>query len=770
MIRRTLLALLLSVPVSAQPYRNPVIPFTGSQEIADPFVLRSSGEYYLYASGDPIQAWHSRDLVHWERLGPVLRSTPGAWNETDVWAPEVVYRDGKFLMYYTASRKSRDWRVGEMARRVGVASSTSPAGPFVDSGHPVVPGWAIDGTILRDPRSGLDSIFYSVLQEPNHPGAGIDADRLLQWDKAAGEPWHVTQGSLAWEDKDGDPANGSLRYTNEGPTTLVRHGKVYCLYSGGSWDRPTYSVSYAVAERPTGPWIRADAPILRSTPWVDGPGHDAVVKGPNLVDDMHFYHARVQPYGDPWNRVPFADRLYWNGDRPFAPAPTLGYLPAPDRPLLAEYFDDKDSGRWGGEWTVHDGVASLPGELSSHVPLPENFVMELNYRGKLAGLRLGAQRFPLTEGAHPDAHFHQVLVRGNGGELSFCRDGVEWRTAKLSGADRSWALLGPADWDGVFLTAAWDDDLRVRAPGWRTVSGEWSGSKSGWQNRAEKGLAVSTKGEANTRYEFQGTVWPEDRSAPLVARPGPRDQTWKAGIVAGQGSDTLVLAGYDKAIWPLGRFWVQTRVAGQVGKTLEVGMPRGFRYDEPHTIRVVRQDNLWSFFLDGQETASLNFYCPPTRPGVWSENTACTFLDAAWKQLGVERNWLGDGNFECASGGSLWEFKGGARLNESQAYSGVQRLMLPGSGAVARQSLVSPAGRYRLHAFACSAASGQLQIRTGSGARKQQAVGPNWEEVALEFTASPGEAVELVHAGGAWVAVDDVFLERLPTPQKLSNR
>jgi beta-xylosidase len=47
----------------------------------------------------------------------VLRASdnPEAWSQADVWAPEVVYRNGKFYLYYTASRKSDDWRVGEMA-------------------------------------------------------------------------------------------------------------------------------------------------------------------------------------------------------------------------------------------------------------------------------------------------------------------------------------------------------------------------------------------------------------------------------------------------------------------------------------------------------------------------------------------------------------------------------------------------------------------------------------------------------------------------------
>ncbi|HEX6557991.1 MAG TPA: family 43 glycosylhydrolase, partial [Longimicrobiales bacterium] len=129
-----LLALATS-PLHAQaPYHNPVLQ--SPVGVADPFLLKWNGEYYLYATGDPITAYHSTDLVHWDTIGAVIGSSraPEAWNQADVWAPEVVYRNGKFYLYYTASKASPDWRVGEMARRIGVGVSDSPRGPFVDSG------------------------------------------------------------------------------------------------------------------------------------------------------------------------------------------------------------------------------------------------------------------------------------------------------------------------------------------------------------------------------------------------------------------------------------------------------------------------------------------------------------------------------------------------------------------------------------------------------------------------------------------------------------
>jgi beta-xylosidase len=47
-------------------YRNPLLP---EREIADPFVLRVEGKYYLYPTTDSrgYEVFVSEDLVHWER-------------------------------------------------------------------------------------------------------------------------------------------------------------------------------------------------------------------------------------------------------------------------------------------------------------------------------------------------------------------------------------------------------------------------------------------------------------------------------------------------------------------------------------------------------------------------------------------------------------------------------------------------------------------------------------------------------------------------------
>lgn len=794
------LGLLGAVPAEAQPYHNPVVPFAEA-EIADPFILEHRGEYYMYASGDPIVAFHSRDLVNWTKLGPVLTSTPGGWNETDVWAPEVIYRNGKFLMYYTASRKGADWRVGEMSRRVGVAVSNSPAGPFVDSGKPVTPTWAIDGHVYTD-KSGQDWLFYSFLQEPQHPGAGIAVDRLVAYNKVAGQPTVCLQGTEAWEDKDGDPNNGSLRYTNEGPTVIERDGTLYLFYSGGSWDRPTYAVGYATATAPQGPWKKVAPPVMRATPLVDGPGHNALAKAPNGFDDVHFYHARTQPYLDPWNRAPFADRLTWAGERPAVSQPTLALQPAPEKPDFADLFDSEGEPGAGweavsGSFTVQDGALHGSGsraELKLAQEPDGPYLLKLSLRlinDSRAGLKvdgdevvLDAQNRVLRTSKKvlygfpkefaTDA-FHQLAVASNSGRTEVWLDGVRRGSLEASEASPPSLFIesGEADFDGVSLASVFHESLRAAAEpaGWEGQGGTFAAAPDGWLQSGQ-GTVWRTKGPYRSRYEFSATVLPRDTSAPQVAKAGPTDNTWRAGIVAARAEGgELLLAGYDKGIWPYGRFRVWESRDGQPGDPIEVGLPRGFRYDVPHTVTVRRDRDRFSFFLDDAEILAARFDFPDSQAGLLTQNVVAAFSDASYKALVSAQNLLLNAGFESEqwdgekdAHANPWRLSGKVRPNESSAHSGVRRLLFRTGQGRAEQTVRLEGGRYRLHAFA-SGRDAQLGLSIGKMSLSHLVESDGWTRFTSEFEISASDSVPVALSGtvpeGGHLAVDDVWLEKL---------
>ena len=809
------------------PYTNPVIARPGlHNEVADPFVLKWNGEYYLYTSGDPITAYHSTDLVRWEFIGPVLSSSgePGAWNGADVWAPEVVYRNGRFYMYYTASQRSPDWRIGEMARRLGVAVSDSPRGPFVDMGRPLTPGWAIDGHVFKDPDTGEEFLFYSYLYEPRLPGAGIVADRLERWDQVAGTPSHVTRGSEAWEDKDGDPNNGTLRYTNEAPTVVKRGGRLYMMYSGGSWDLPTYSMAYAVSDEVMqggldGPgWQKVLPPILRSTPLVDAPGHNALVKAPNNVDDIVLYHARSVPFLQPGTRMPYVDRLYWHHDRMYLERPTGGHRPPPDRPVFADAFNRTDGplgDAWetsGGDWRLADGRAlQSAGTAEPAVAAPRteplvNHVFEANLRmtgpDASAGVspfvagadrvevwldcsrralitrgRLGGTEQPVESASLPDgfdcAAYHQILTTRNEDRLSVELDGVrlQRRDLPLGGRAGGVALLASSagvEFDGVALTSGYADAFDSPAGGWSVTSGTWLTTEGLFQQvagGATRGIAV--KGEPGRRYEFAASVrW---READAIAS--------LAGIVAAAtAAGDLVVAGFNRDLWPFSRFVVRHLTGAGVKSSIEVELPRGFRYEEFHALRAVRQGDAFTFFLDGAPVVATRFALGPSRPGLFTEGVRADFGEARMTRLGVAQNLLLDGGFESEqwdggrpAQGNVWQFSGAARANACCAHSGGKRLLVAGEAGEARQVVSGlPAGSYVLHAWVQGRGAAQARLFVEGASPRAQAVsagaGGGWTLVSVPFTVS-GAAPVTVGFGADprpgtddYAAADDVYL------------
>jgi GH43 family beta-xylosidase len=798
-------------------FTNPVL--SDPRGVADPFILKWNGEYYLYTTGDPIRAYHSTDLVEWEEIGPVLSSSddPEAWNQVDVWAPEVVYRNGTFYLYYSASRASDDWRVTEEARRVGVAVGDSPRGPFVDSGSPVTPGWGIDGHVFRDPASGRDYLFYSYLYEPDLPGAGQVVDSLVTPFRTGRTPTHVIRGSEAWEDKDGDPNNGSLRYTNEAPTVLERDGRYYMLYSGGSWDLPTYALAYAVSDTVMpagglegGGWEKVTPPILRANDLVQGPGHNTVTVAPNNVHRVTAYHGRAVPFRSPGDRQTFLDRLYWNGERPYLRPPTLGARAAPDRPAFADRFDRSGGGlgpAWeveAGSWRVADGAAAGSGVAVPAIEPLRHYVFEANVRprdaragavawygagggrlvvwldpssrtlrteGTLDGEEIEEVRTPLGPGFRFDA-WHQLLVIRNGGRFQVHLDGV--RMQERAGPDGPGrpglaAENGSGQFDGIAVTPHFRDGFDDPRVDWETLGGTWLVDE-GAIHQVAGGPAIHTalKGDPARDYEF---------TAGLRWRDQVSDRS-RAGIVAAADErGGMVVAGFDRTIWPYARFHVRYLRDGEVRDTLSVGIPRGFVYDAYHTIRVVKQGDGFTFFLDGREIAAARFPLDVTRPGLYTEGARAAFDDVAMTRVVIPRNLLLDGSFEAerwAQGDGAartpWQLSGSAEVVECCAYEGTHRILLTGDDGRAHQIVAGlPPGDYTLLAWTIArGAEAVVEVMPAGGeSTSRPAVGGSWRRVEVEFEVEEGGGPVQVTLGGrfsgeagAYVAVDNLYLVR----------
>lgn len=802
-------------------YTNPVIGLPTS--VADPFVMKWKGEYYLYTTGNPILAFKSTDLVNWEEIGPVLYGSDDedAWNQTDVWAPEVVYRNGKFYMNYTATEASPDWRVEEMARRIGIAVSDSPEGPFEDLGEPVTPGWGIDSHVFLDPDTGKEYMFYSYFYEPRHPGAGLVVDAMPSVTEVAGKPSHVTRGTEPWEDKKGNPNQGSLRYTNEGPTVLKRDDRYYMMYSGGSWDLPTYSLAYAVSDTVIqggldGPgWEKVMPPLLQSTDMVQAPGHNSVTKAPNNVDDITAYHARVVPFKGPGDRETFIDRVYWIHDRMDMQQPTLGALTAPDQPVFRDIFHRNDGvlgNSWEvktGSWEVVDQHAkgngfALPGYhhlehyvFETNIRFPENVSepagVTAYYRdegnrvdvwldpeehilittGTINGQNIQEKKTPLPEEFRFDV-YHQIIITKNAGDLQITLDGVHQQKHRFKLEEGRVGLVtgsAPVDYDGIALTPHYLDHFNDPKLTWETFGGGWfidEGALHQVAGSNERFYAL--KGDEAVNYEFTANVKTRDNDS-IHATTGI--------VAAADQNGRKVLAGFDHDIWPYAGFWVRLVENGDVVEELSVGQPRGFLFDEYHSIRVIKQGDDFRFYLDEAKMVSVRFSFDEATPGIYTEGIRAAFDDVSMKHTVVPPNLILNGNFlgktwnEDGNAPEMpWQLTGSARYNMCCGHTGNQRLLITGADAKAEQKVENlEPGSYKLYAWVISdEAEGEILVQVGNrDSISRTSSSSSWEKITIRFDVDePKSNVNISAAGNfatgedGYVAMDDFYLVKTP--------
>ncbi|HEX8474707.1 MAG TPA: glycoside hydrolase family 43 protein [Pyrinomonadaceae bacterium] len=336
-------------------YLNPV----HNQSCPDPFVLKFAGEYWCYCTGlwqdgRAFGVLHSRDLVDWRELGGALEVAPES-GATCYWAPEVVYDNGLFFMYYS---------IGDGVRmEVRVAVAEHPSRPFVDSGRRLTKEeFAIDAHVFVD-KDGSRYLFYATdFLEHTHIGTGTVRDRLIDPYTLAGEATPVTRARYDWQVY--DPAReekGGVRWhTVEGPFVLRRKGKYYQIFSGGNWQNVSYGVSYATSQRidATEEWEQVCdgarvLPILRTLPGeVVGPGHNSVVRAPDNQQLFCVYHVWTK---DASARVLAIDRLEWVGERMTVLGPSTERVRAPFASTFADFFDAETSVGLGKNWECRGG-------------------------------------------------------------------------------------------------------------------------------------------------------------------------------------------------------------------------------------------------------------------------------------------------------------------------------------------------------------------------------------------------------------------------------
>jgi beta-xylosidase len=253
---------------------------------ADPHAAVFGSKVWIYPTSgggfrhDRFYAYCSSDLKNWTRHGPVLDFHDVRWIQDDgqrvhyAWAPAIVARDGKFFFYYSVGPQR------ETPARIGVAVGDNPAGPFKDSGRPLLTGGdgfeAIDPMVFPDAPSGRCYLY-----------AGGSAGATLRVFELGAD-----MITLAREIKVQTPP----QFT-EG--VFINHygGKYHLTYSHGRWSDASYSVHYATAGSPTGPWDYRGV-LLESDASRKGPGHHSIIQSPLNGEWLIVYHRWEGVEGD----------------------------------------------------------------------------------------------------------------------------------------------------------------------------------------------------------------------------------------------------------------------------------------------------------------------------------------------------------------------------------------------------------------------------------------------------------------------------------------
>lgn len=265
-------------------------------KLADPFIFREGDTYYLYGTSGGSRGtmgWTSKNLIDWRSVGFLFERTNETYSRQHFWAPELFKHRGKYYLHFTASSETT-------TLRLVLCESDSPTGPFKEVKAP----WfesekaVIDGNVFRDKDGQL--YLYYVLDCSENVQSEIYVRRLNHKLEAEDEPTLCIKPSQEWE--------GST--WNEAPFVLLFEGVYYLMYSANFFGDRDYSVGYATARSPLGPWTKAsENPILKATSGVSGPGHNAAMISPNGKEIFIVYHSHQQTNGQGWHRQLAIDRM-----------------------------------------------------------------------------------------------------------------------------------------------------------------------------------------------------------------------------------------------------------------------------------------------------------------------------------------------------------------------------------------------------------------------------------------------------------------------------
>jgi len=279
-------------------------PFITDQFSADPTARVFEGKMYVYPSHDipaPADKPHlrqdwfcmadyhvfsSENLTEWTDHGMIVSQETAPWVKDEsytMWAPDCMFRNGKYYFYFPAVTKDSTIGFGTM---VGVAIADKPYGPFVPEATPIQGVYGIDPCTLID-TDGQAYIYWAGM---GLMGAKLK-ENMLELDSEPIQIQTLPEGM------------------KEGPFVFERNGKYYFTFPWVS-DK-TETLAYAMGDNPLGPFEFTGL-IMEQSPTGCWTNHQSIVEYNNQWY-LFYHHNDLSPSFDK-NRSIRVDSLFFNAD------------------------------------------------------------------------------------------------------------------------------------------------------------------------------------------------------------------------------------------------------------------------------------------------------------------------------------------------------------------------------------------------------------------------------------------------------------------------
>jgi arabinan endo-1,5-alpha-L-arabinosidase len=268
-------------------------PVAGERPVHDPStIVKHKGEYWAFATGRGVSTLRSKDLVTWTS-GPPVFAAPPKWvadvvpgNRGHFWAPDVIRRGDRYLLYYSVST------FGKNTSAIALASN-----PTLDPADKAYK-WTDHGVVVRtEAKDDHNAIDPCVVAGPDDSlwmayGSFWSGIKLVQLDPKTGL-------RLAPD----SPVHALANKEQIEAVALYRHGEYFYQFVNWGWCcrgvKSTYNIRVGRSKEITGPYLDKDGAdlrkgggtlVLETDGRFIGPGHPGVIKdGDRHLLSYHFY-------------------------------------------------------------------------------------------------------------------------------------------------------------------------------------------------------------------------------------------------------------------------------------------------------------------------------------------------------------------------------------------------------------------------------------------------------------------------------------------------